>query len=69
MCVINVNSLPGFVRFDKKNNALIVTCKGPSWVSIKKLTVSGHSSMNAIDFRNGFMQDKMKKLFFQSNII
>lgn len=69
--MINVrNSLPGFVRFDKKSNALIVTCKGPSWVSIKKVIVSGRSPMSAMDFRNGFMQGKMKqKLFFRSNTI
>ncbi|XP_032670483.1 methionyl-tRNA formyltransferase, mitochondrial [Odontomachus brunneus] len=63
------DDVPGLVRFDKKSNSLIVTCKGPSWVSIKKLIVFGHSPMRAIDFRNGFMQDKMKKLLFRSNII
>ncbi|XP_014473704.1 PREDICTED: methionyl-tRNA formyltransferase, mitochondrial isoform X2 [Dinoponera quadriceps] len=63
------DDVPGFVRFDKKSNVLIVTCKGPSWVSIKKVIVSGRSPMSAMDFRNGFMQGKMKKLFFLRNNI
>jgi methionyl-tRNA formyltransferase len=52
------------VRFDKKSKALIVTCKGPSWISIKKVVLAGHSSMNAVDFRNGFMQGKIKENIF-----
>ncbi|XP_072764719.1 methionyl-tRNA formyltransferase, mitochondrial isoform X2 [Anoplolepis gracilipes] len=64
------NDVPGLVRFDQKSSALIVTCKGPSWILVKKVTMTGHSPMNAMDFRNGFMQGKMKeKIFFQSNVI
>lgn len=57
-------TLPGFVRFDRKSNVLIVTCKGPSWVSIKKVLMMGRSPMSAMDFRNGFMQGKIKKKIF-----
>lgn len=64
------NDVPGLVRFDRKSSALIVACKGPSWISIKRVIMAGHSPMSAMDFRNGFMQGKMKeKIFFQSNVI
>ncbi|XP_012232252.1 methionyl-tRNA formyltransferase, mitochondrial isoform X2 [Linepithema humile] len=58
------DDVPGFVRFDRKSDTLIVTCKGPSWVSIKKVTMTGRSPMSAVDFRNGFMQGKIKKKIF-----
>ncbi|KAH0947974.1 hypothetical protein HN011_006990 [Eciton burchellii] len=58
------SEVPGLVRFDKKSKALIVTCKGPSWISIKKVVLAGHSPMNAVDFRNGFMQGKIKENIF-----
>lgn len=68
--MIDVNNFPGLVRFDWKSNALIVTCKGESWISVKKVKITGHSPMTAMDFRNGFMQDKMKeKIFFHNNVI
>ncbi|EFN63933.1 Methionyl-tRNA formyltransferase, mitochondrial [Camponotus floridanus] len=64
------NDVPGLVRFDWKSNVLIVTCKGESWISVKKVKITGYSPMNAMDFRNGFMQGKMKeKIFFHSNVI
>ncbi|KAM0731396.1 Methionyl-tRNA formyltransferase, mitochondrial [Formica fusca] len=64
------NDVPGLVKFDRKSSALIVACKGPSWISIKRVIMAGHSPMSAMDFRNGFMQGKMKeKIFFQSNVI
>ncbi|KAL6420003.1 hypothetical protein ACFW04_011017 [Cataglyphis niger] len=68
--MIDMKHFPGLVRFDRKNSALIVACKGPSWISVKKIIMTGHSPMTAMDFRNGFMQGKMKeKIFFQSNVI
>lgn len=65
-----MNNFPGLVKFDRKSSTLIVACKGPSWISIKRVIMAGHSPMSAMDFRNGFMQGKMKeKIFFQSNVI
>lgn len=58
------NNFLGLVRFDEKNSVLIVTCKGPSWISIKKITIAGGAPMTAIDFRNGFMQRKIQKQIF-----
>ncbi|XP_036144521.1 methionyl-tRNA formyltransferase, mitochondrial isoform X2 [Monomorium pharaonis] len=61
--------VPGFARFDRKNNALVVTCKGPSWISVKKVIVKGHLVMSALDFRNGFIRGRKKDwILFQSNI-
>ncbi|EZA61911.1 Methionyl-tRNA formyltransferase, mitochondrial [Ooceraea biroi] len=55
------SEVAGLVRFDRKNKVLIVTCKGPSWISIEKVVLAGHSAMDATDFRNGFMQGEMKE--------
>ncbi|KAL6255112.1 hypothetical protein P5V15_013443 [Pogonomyrmex californicus] len=63
------NDVPGFVRYDRKSNALVVTCKGPSWISVSRVTVSGYSPMSALEFRNGFMRGKMKDwILFESNV-
>ncbi|KAG5315919.1 FMT protein, partial [Acromyrmex insinuator] len=61
--------IPGFARFDRKSNALVVTCKGPSWISTTKVIVKGHSVMSALQFRNGFIRGRKKDwILFQSNV-
>ncbi|TGZ53431.1 Methionyl-tRNA formyltransferase, mitochondrial [Temnothorax longispinosus] len=69
MCVINVKPLPGFAKFDWKSKQLIVTCKGPSWISVTKVIVEKCSVMSAQAFANGFILGRKKDgILFQSNI-
>ncbi|XP_070522001.1 methionyl-tRNA formyltransferase, mitochondrial isoform X2 [Cardiocondyla obscurior] len=61
--------VPGVVRFNWKTNALVVTCKGPSWISVMKVSVEHYSVMSARDFANGFIRGKKKDwILFQSNV-
>ncbi|XP_011166430.2 methionyl-tRNA formyltransferase, mitochondrial [Solenopsis invicta] len=61
--------VPGFARFDRKSSVLVVTCKGPSWISVKKVIVKGHIVMTALDFRNGFIRGRKKGwILFQNNV-
>lgn len=57
------------MRFDWKSNALVVTCKGPSWISVMKIIVEGRPVMSAWEFANGFIRGKKKDwILFQNNI-
>ncbi|XP_011695587.1 PREDICTED: methionyl-tRNA formyltransferase, mitochondrial isoform X2 [Wasmannia auropunctata] len=61
--------VPGFARFDWKDNVLVVTCKGPSWISVARVTMDGYKVMSAKDFMNGFVRGRKKnRILFQSNI-
>lgn len=57
------------MKFDRDSKTLIVTCKGPSWVSINKIRIAGRPVMSAVDFQNGFMQNNIQKqICFQSDV-
>ncbi|CAK9832641.1 Methionyl-tRNA formyltransferase, mitochondrial [Anthophora retusa] len=57
--------IPGTVMYDRKGKALIVKCKGETFVSVKKITVQGKRCMSAHDFYNGFICGKNKtKIYF-----
>ncbi|XP_071556094.1 methionyl-tRNA formyltransferase, mitochondrial isoform X1 [Temnothorax nylanderi] len=61
--------VPGFAKFDWKSKQLIVTCKGPSWISVTKVIVEKCSVMSAQAFANGFILGRKKDgILFQSNI-
>ncbi|XP_011865966.1 PREDICTED: methionyl-tRNA formyltransferase, mitochondrial isoform X2 [Vollenhovia emeryi] len=48
--------VPGRVTFDRENKVLVVTCKGPSWISVSKVIVESHSAMSATSFANGYLR-------------
>ncbi|CAH1176434.1 unnamed protein product [Phaedon cochleariae] len=57
---------PGYVKYDKTNRTLIVTCASHSHIRVRQVQVHGRKVMSATDFNNGFvMKELASKRYFK----
>ncbi|KAG7211296.1 hypothetical protein KM043_010596 [Ampulex compressa] len=55
---------PGTAVFDNNRKALIVKCKGETWIAVKNLVIEGHRPITASEFNCGYIANKKKKEIF-----
>lgn len=65
---INKNAIvsPGFVKYDKKLQRLLIYCSDNKCISVKNVGLSGKKPMTAKDFNNGYIKKvNLQQRFFK----
>lgn len=60
---------PGYIRFQKNNNSLLVTCAKETSIEIHKVRMEGRKPMTALQFYNGFLsQMRNSRVIFDRKV-